>query len=236
MKNIMFNVLDSDNCVIHSFSEEINANKYIELRKSIDNEYLDIEQEEIKEDLDLKIVEVVTITANLQLNQDVKIFISTEEKVNIDVNETIKSMPIFLFGIYEYKMFKIIPSCIKEKEKYIESLKEQVKNDIIRNYNDYATMNNLKNVFTLKQHEINFLNQFSKLHHEICALNNKFIDEYDNEDLLFELFVTESMLENISILEKLIQDKYILNKYEEYKKIIIEYNEFKSKYKFVLKS
>jgi len=232
----MFNVLDSEDCVIHSFSEEVNANRYIELRKSIDNEYLDIEQEEIKEDLDLKIVEVVTITANLQLNQDVKIFVNIEEKVNIDVNETIESMPIFLFGIYEYKMIKIIPSHIKEQEKYIEYLKEKVKNNIVRDYNDYATMNNLKNVFTLKQHEINFLNQFSKLHHEICDLNNKFIDEYDNEYLLFELCVTESMLENISILEKLVQDKYISNKYEEYKKIIIEYNEFKSKYKFVLKS
>lgn len=230
----MFNIVNSDNYVLHSFSEEENANKYIELSKNISNEYLEVEEEEIKENLDLKIVEIITIVANLKLNQTITMSDCIKKIINIDVVEETKSIPIFLGGIYEYKVIRVLPSLTSKRESYIKDLKESVNNQIIKDYNDYVLLNNLKNVFSLSLDEIAFLNKIGELHKEICDINNKFVEESKDEDLQFQLLCNLDILEDISILESMIDNVDTLKKYEEYKKLMKEYDIFKEKYKFKL--
>lgn len=231
MGNVRFNIMNSDNEVLHSFVEEENANKYVELSKEISEERLDVEQEEALENLDLKIVEVVTITANLHLNQTIKLYMDTKKMINIDVLESTSSMPIFLFGIYEYKVVRILPKLKSKQDKFIEDLKTGVNNALVRNYNDYAFLNNLKNIFSFSTEEIALINKVLELHSEVCNINSKFVDESKNEDLQFELFGSLNLLDDISILEKRVTND-ILKKYEEYKTLMNEYNIFKAKYKF----
>lgn len=231
MDNVIFNIVNSDNEVLHSFVKEENANTYVELRKSINEEYLDVEEKEVIENLDLKIVEVVTLTANLHLNQTIKIYMNIEKMINIDASESANSFPIFLGGIYEYKVVRILPELKSEQDKFIEDLKIEINNEIIKKYDNYVKSNNLKNIFSFSSEEIALINKRSTLYKEVCEMNNKFVEDLNDKDLQFELFGCSNLLDRISVLEKIANDT-MLNKYQDYKELMKEYHTFQSKYKF----